>query len=210
VRNPGVSFDSSSTFSSHVANIRRNAFFHLKGINSVRDYIPKSMLPTLIHAFVTSRIDFCNSVLFNLPAYTIKQLQTVQNACAKVITGAKKFDSASDQLVSLHWLPVQQRISFKLLIIGHKVAHDSAPVPSYLRDDIFVKENIRFTRSSLKTVLDSKRKPKLATVGYRSYHHGIPDLWNKLPDNLTSITQLSAFKANLKTHLFREAFKFLV
>jgi hypothetical protein len=130
----------------------------------------------------------------------------VQNACAKVITGAKKFDSASDQLLALHWLPVKQRVIFKLLIIGHKIAHGSAPIPKYLTDDICVKTNNRFTRSSLKTVLCSTRKPKLTTVGFRSFHHGIPDLWNILPDSLTNIHELSIFKAKLKTHLFRDAF----
>jgi hypothetical protein len=207
VRNLGVIFDSQLTFNSHVSSIRKTAFHSLRRIRHIRPFIPEAMLPTLIHSFVSSRLDFCNSLLYGLPACRLQRVQTVQNACAKFLTGAKRFDSATEQLKILHWLPVMQRSKFKQYIFAHKVAHCDAHAPGYFGRELTIKVPNRLTRSSTDIILVSRYRPKLKTVGWRSMSHTIPDLWNNLPNSLRNIKSLNSFKSQLKTHLFREYFK---
>ena len=76
------------------------------------------MLETLVNAFITSRVDWFNSLFFGLPNTTVSKIQTVYNACAKFLTGEKRFDSATEKLKPIHWLPVKNRIKYKILIIA--------------------------------------------------------------------------------------------
>ena len=72
------------------------------------------MLRKLVHAFVTSRLDYCNSLLSECPNYVINNVQLVQNAAARVLTRISKRDHISPVLASLPWLPVKSRIDFKI------------------------------------------------------------------------------------------------
>ena len=205
-RNLGVIFDSKLSFKQHISELRQSSFFHLRRIKSVKTFIPRHMLETLVHAFITSRVDWCNSLFYGLPNTTISKIQTVHNACAKFLTGSKKYDSASDKLKDLHWLPVKYRIKFKLLIMTHKIVYPSedSDVPAYLSSNISIKKNAgsRFTRSQLWPSLIPPNS-KLKTVGDRSYRVGMPELWNKLPTTLRSIESLNSFKKQLKTYYFK-------
>ena len=83
---------------------------------------------TLVHALVTVRLDHCNALLYGLPDYLIQRLQYVINAAAKVITCKRKFDHVTPLLIELHWLPVRQRIVFKILLYTFKALHDVTPM----------------------------------------------------------------------------------
>ena len=80
-----------------------------------------------MHALVTFRVDHCNSLLYGLPDYLIQRLQYVMNAAAKVITCKRKFDHVTPLLIELHWLPVRQRIVFKILLYTFKALHGATP-----------------------------------------------------------------------------------
>ena len=164
------------------------------------------MLETLIHAFVTSRVDWCNSLIFGIPDTTVLKIQTVHNACAIFLTGGKRFDSATEKLKELHWLPVKYRIKYKMLIIAHKIIHpaDTCNIPAYLKTNLKIKdnENVRFTRSQLGPTFVPPNS-KIKTVGDRSYRVGIPQLWNELPLNLRCVKSLNSFKKKRKTHFFK-------
>ena len=81
-----------------------------------------------MHALVTSRLDHCNALLYGLPDYLIQRLQYVMNATAKVITCNPKFDHVTPLLIELHWLPVRQRIVFKILLYTFKALHGVTPM----------------------------------------------------------------------------------
>ena len=118
-------------------NFADHVFFHLKRIKAASMYIPQYMLATLIHAFVTSRLDFCNTLFYNLPGSTIDRIQVVQNSCAKFLTRTKRFDSATEQLKKLHWLPIKFRIKYKLMMMAHKVIHpNNMAIPKYISKKI--------------------------------------------------------------------------
>ena len=92
---------------------------------------------TLVHAFVTSRLEYCNSLLYGLPKYLISKLQRAQNAVARLITNTRKYDHIIPALHNLHWLPVFYRIYFKILIITFKAIYNMSP--SYINNLVSVK-----------------------------------------------------------------------
>ena len=108
--NIGVIFDSTATMSFHINNVVKGEFYHLRNIAKICKYINVTTAEVLVHTFVNSKLDFCNSLLHGLPKYEISKLQSVQNAAARVIACLSKFDCISGTLKELHWLPVEQRI----------------------------------------------------------------------------------------------------
>ncbi len=127
VRNLGVLFDSNLTFDRHVSSICKTAFFHLKNISKLRPMLTMSNAEMLIHAFMTSRLDYCNALLGGCSACLINKLQIVQNEAARVLTRTRNYDHISPVLSTLHWLPIKHRIDFKILLITFKALNGLAP-----------------------------------------------------------------------------------
>ena len=100
----------------HVNNVCKSAFYHLRTISRIRKYL-STQTDFLIHAFVTSKLDHCNSLLYNVPKNVIKKLQLVQNAATRLITRSRKCDHFTPILFDLYWLPVSKRIKFKILLL---------------------------------------------------------------------------------------------
>jgi len=128
----GVNIDGQLTMADHVAALRRSCLFQLRQLRMVRSSLTLKAAKTLVHAFVSSRLDYCNSLLYGIGDGLLTKLQTVQNAAERVVTGTKKFDHITPVLRQFHWLPVRQRITFKLAMITFKCLHGLAP--SYLAD----------------------------------------------------------------------------
>ena len=81
----------------------------------------------LIHALITTRLDFCNSILYNLPNNKIERLQRIQNQAARMLTRSPRRNHITPVLRELHWLRISDRIIFKILILTHKAFHGVAP-----------------------------------------------------------------------------------
>ena len=110
VRNLGVIFDQDMSFNAHIKQICKTAFFHLRNISKIRNILSQSDAEKLVHAFITSRLDYCNSLLSGSPKNSLRSLQLIQNAAARVLTGTRKREHISPVLASLHWLPLKSRI----------------------------------------------------------------------------------------------------
>ena len=95
------------SFNSHIKQISRTAFFHLRNIAKIRHILSQKDAEKPVHAFVTSRLDYCNSLLSGCPNKSLKTLQLVQNAAARVLTKTRKRDHITPILASLHWLPIR-------------------------------------------------------------------------------------------------------
>ena len=133
-RNLGVMFDCRMSMEKQISNICRAAFFHLRNIGAIRGSLPDFAAAQLVHALVTSRLDYCNSLLIGLPTCKIKRLQHVQNVAARIVARHPKAQSIhiTPILHELHWLPVEKRILFKVLLLVFRCVNSLAP--AYLCD----------------------------------------------------------------------------
>ena len=114
-----------------------HGFYYLYNIRRIRKYLSRRSTETLIHAFVTSRVDYRNSLLYGLPAYQLNKLQGIQNAAARLI-----LRHVRPLLYNLHWLPVKFRIYFKILLLTCKAITGLAPF--YLQELINLKEACKY------------------------------------------------------------------
>ena len=162
-------------------------------------------LLTLVHAFITSHLDYCNGLLFGLQKAQIAKLQRVQNPGARLILGIGKFSHITPALYELHWLPVSFRINYKILLLTFKCIYGLAP--TYLSDLISIKSNSLYNlRSTGKPLLDHPKGKMLSTLGARSFSVAALKLWNGLPVELRQATSLDCLKSRLKTYLFKKYF----
>ena len=114
VKNLGVTYDCHLTMKTHVSNLVRSANFELRRISSIRHLLSTDATKTLVSAFVLSRLDYCNSLLFGCPQYLLHKLQKVQNNAARLVLRVSKTDHIFPHLASLHWLPIDSWIQHKL------------------------------------------------------------------------------------------------
>ena len=205
VKNLGSWFDSNLSMTDHINKACNAAFYHLHNLRRIKKYLSRDSLITLVHAFITSRLDYCNGLLFGLPKVQIAKLQRVQNAAARLILGIRKFSHITPALYELHWLPVSLRIDYKILLLTFKCIYGLAP--TYLSDLISIKSNSLYNlRSTGKPLLDHPKGKMLSTLGARSFSAAAPKLWNGLPVELRQATSLDSFKSKLKTYLFKKYF----
>ncbi len=113
VRNLGVIFDDQLTLKEHIAKTARSCRFALHNIRKIRPFLTEHAAQLLVQALVISRLDYCNALLAGLPSNTIKPLQMIQNAAARLVFNEPKRAHVTPLFVSLHWLPVAVRITFK-------------------------------------------------------------------------------------------------
>lgn len=113
IRNLGIIFDSSLGLDSHVKSLSRSCFFHLRNISKLRHMVSLAELEKIVHAFVSSCLDYCNSLFTSLDKSSLSRLQAVQNAAARLLTRSTQRAHITPILCSLHWLPIDFRIRFK-------------------------------------------------------------------------------------------------
>ena len=203
VRNLGVTFDGNMNLEQHVKNVCKSAFYHIHNIAKIRDSLTQDDTETLIHAFITCKLDYCNSLLYGLPQYLIDRLQRVQNSAARLVTRTRKYEHITPILRDLHWLSVKQRITYKILLLTYKSLNGMAP--AYLTDLVCRYNPGRKLRSASKYLLKPP-KVNLKSYGERSFQFAAPTLWNALPEDIKRSSSLDSFKVRLKTLLFNEAF----
>ena len=202
-RNLGVVFDEHLTFNDHISSVLRSGWACIYMLGKIRRYLDRACAERLVHAFITSRIDSCNSLLSDLPSNQIDRLQRLQNAAARLIMLRKRRDHITPILADLHWLPVCQRIKYKILLLVFKCFHGLGP--SYLTCLIKPYIPTRTLRSSSKHLLQLPSvRPRTVTYGARAFALYGPRLWNDLPMNIRSTSSLNVFKNSLKTFLFSQ------
>ena len=203
VGNLGAVFDSDLSMRGFVNKKCQSALYYLRAIRKIRKYLTCHATKTLVNALVTSRLDYGNSLLFDINKHLIHKLQLVQNSAARVVQRCSKYDHITPVLRELHWLPVVKRIEFKILCFAHNCFYNSS-APSYLVDIIQKKENTRLLRSNNNcNMVNNKSNTKF---GDRAFGNCAPLLWNRLPTKLKTVKNIVVFKKLLKTHLFVQYF----
>ena len=201
-RNIGVIFDESLSMKYHITSICKAAHYHLRKIGAIRKYLTQESCTQLVHAFITSKLDYGNALLNGLPENQISRLQRVMNTAARIVSLKSKYDHIQPILKFLHWLPVQQRIKFKVLLLTFHAIHGDAP--SYLTDMIHIYTPARSLRSRDKFLLVEHKTNQ--SYGSRAFSVSGPRMWNSLPEPLRKLECLDTFKQHLKTFLFKEAY----
>ena len=202
-RNLGVIFDSTCCLDAHITKLCRSINFNLYSVGKIRKYLDGPTAEKMINATVTSRLDYCNSLLYGAKQSHIDRLQCCQNNAARIISKRRKFDHISPVLRELHWLPVEHRISYKILLLTYKALNGHAP--QYLSALISKYVPPRPLRSEDQYLLSSPRW-RLETFGKRAFSKAAPTLWNPLPLSVKQAPSIDSFKTRLKTYLFNKAF----
>lgn len=200
-RNLGVVIDSEMSMRQQVGNITRAAYYHLHCISRIRRYLDEETCATIVRTLVISRLDYANSVLAELPNKLIQKLQLVQNNAARLITRTGRRAHITPVLCQLHWLPVQQRIKYKIACVTFKALHEESS-PSYLQELLHHHQATRALRSNSDTRLTVPRTRRC--FGDRAFAVVAPKLWNSLPGDLKSCVDYPVFRRILKTFLFKQ------
>jgi len=153
----------------------------------------------MVVALAHTVLDYANGVLVGLPAYLIRQLQSVLNAAARLIYRLRSRDHITDALISLHWLRLPGRV------LTYKVLHGGTP--SYLGPFVLVADlpgrRALHSAGSIRLVVPLV---KLSTVGSRAFSGAAPKLWNSLPDDIVLADSLSTFRRQLKHYLYQQSY----
>ena len=194
VKNVGVSIDCNLTMNKHVNSVVSHCYKILKDIGRIKKYLDRSDLEKLVHAVIANRLDYCNSLLVNMSKENLFKYQKVQNAAAKLILGRRRRDSATLALRELHWLNIEARITFKILLIVYKV------VRGICSDNLnLVYKSFNGRRSDFLTLETPNFNTK---YGKRLFEYNGSRLWNALTVELRMEEDIEKFKKQLKTVLF--------
>ena len=198
-RNLGVIFDSDLSFKKHISAVCRSSFFQIRQLRQIRSSLDRNSAIVLANSLVRSKIDYCNSLLYNLPTTSLNRLQVVLNSLARVVCNVNKFQSSTKSLLKdLHWLPIPQRIQHKIATLTFRILHIGKPF--YLAELVSLYQPSRNLRSASENFLFT---PDIrSNHGRRSFSFAAPTVWNSLDDNLRFCTDYYKFKSDLKTHLY--------
>ena len=205
VRDLGVILDQELTFTQHVNSVSRSCFYQLRQLRVISRTLTPSAAATLVHAFVASRLDYCSSLYVGLPQSRIGRLERVLRAAARLIGGIPKSGHVSDYMRDvLHWLPLPQRISFRVSAFVWRSLVGTAP--AYLQElcrSISANIGRRPLRSAVRGDL-SVPFARTSTMQHRAFSVVGPSIWNGLPLELRLLPRNSspAFYTSLKTILF--------
>ena len=190
------------TMNAHVSNVAQTCYFELRRLASIRRFLTSTATAILVSAFVLSRIDYCNSLLFGSTHDVTSHLQRIHNYAARVILRLQKSSSIATHLKSLHWLPVKVRSTYKIASLYYHC--HSSTAPSYVTDVLQKKpshnRNTRFCSHTMN--LPNRSAYSKATLGDRSFSFASSSVWNSIPYDVRYAPSLSSFKSRLKTYFF--------
>ena len=223
IRNLGAYFDKNLSMKTHIDTKCTAAFRQLYSLRKIRKYLSHKATESLILAFIFSHIDYCNGLLNGAPKYQIKKLQRIQNMAARLVYKLPKSSHITPLLINLHWLPVEYRIRYKILLYTFKAIHQSAP--QYINDMFTIKStryrsrlssitrNIEFVNGDISgdIVFDDiiyleVPRTKSVTFKQRSLVVSGPQLWNSLPTFIKMENSLAGFKKQDQNLLIQISF----
>ena len=206
IRLLGMWLDAGLTFKHQISMKCHMAMFNLQKIRQIRPVLTMEACQTIVFGLVTSHLDYANALYIGLPDCDLAKLQHVQNAVAKLVLNKSKYDSATQALKELHWLPIKFRIIHKLLTLVYKSLKGNTPkyLQEFLQKQQPGRDGIR-SGNDLAITLKVQRT-KCKKFADRSFSVAGPRMWNNLSHNIRSADNLDSFKSKLKTHLFKDAF----
>ena len=199
VRSLGVVLDDKLTFDKHVAEICRNCYYHIKAFREIRRFLTKDIACSVARSIVLSRLDYCNSLLYKSSEKNIAKLQRIQNSLVKIIYELPWKTSTKTYMEELHWLPVRERITYKIGVMTYKCKYNLAP--SYLSVSI---KNYAPTRQLRSTSANLLVEPVgvISEAASKAFSVAGPAVWNKFEEAVRIASTLPILKTKLKTSLY--------
>ena len=198
VKSLGVTLDSALSMKQQINTVCRACYFHIRQISRIRMFLSQESVDKLVSCFVLCRLDYCNSLLEDPPTESIKKLQ---NCAARLVLGIRKREHITPALKNLHWLPISQRIHYKLSLLCY--TSFNSLLPSDLSDLLSPYTVSRILLSTSDTTRLFVPRYRLEHYGKRAFSRSAPSVWNSLPAVLRETNTTNSFKTHLKTHLFR-------
>ncbi len=198
-RNLVVVIDDKLNFTDHITKTALSCRFVLYNIKKIRPFLSEHATQLLVQALVLSRLDYCNALLTGLPASSIKPLQLIQNAAARLIFNEPKRMHVTPLFINLHWLPIAARIKFKALMFAYRTTSVSPPL--YLNSllQTYVPSRSLCSASEWRITVLSQRRTKSLSL---TFSLTVPIWWNDLPNSIRAAESLPIFKKRLNTNLF--------
>ena len=165
------------SFSDQIKSVSKSCHFHIRDIRRIRHLLPLSAATALANSLVSSKLDYCNSLYSGISQVNLNKLQRIQNSLARVITNTSKYQHITPILKKLHWLPIKQRIDYKLCLLTYKTLTNQQP--TYLYNSLSFPSHSVSTRSSDSLVLSIPYVR--SSLGKRAFSVIGPRLWNSLP-----------------------------
>ena len=192
----GIYIDQTLSFKEHIIKLRQDCFRLIRNICKVRFLFTEDQLKSIVNSLIVCKLDYCNGLFYGIDERWIEELQRIQNAAGKAVYGLYKHDHVGNTLKNLHWLPVMQRIEYKVLLIVFKCLNGMGP--QYL-SQMLNYGNYGHSVSLVEPFMNT-------TMGERAFQKCAPMLWNSMPSSIKESSTLQGFKTNLKTHLFGSAY----
>ena len=208
VNDLGVVLDENLNMEEQVGGICRSCFYHLRQIRAIRHSLSDVAARTAIQAFIMSKVDYCNAALLGLSSAVVDRVQRVMNAAARVLLKLPKFSHISARMKNeLHWLPVRERIQYKLVMTTWRCITGCAP--DYLQELCHLLSEITGRRQLRSSVpcryLLAIPQARTVTMKRRAFAYAGPTSWNAVPESIRStalVVSLATLKTQLKTVLF--------
>ena len=198
LKNLGVVFDNTLNMSCHISNLCRTLNFHLRNLWRIRQFLSQEACHHAVRALILSRIDYANSLLYGACERDLKRLQRLQNKAARlhVVYACGRDRCSAELLCALHWLPVKERLNFKVML--HVYNCISGKAPACLQNLVSLYSHPESARSR-RRLRSSSDVAKLGAV--RSFKKAGdscfcvfgPQLWSELPVCVREATTVSAF-----------------
>lgn len=208
VKNLGIILDSHLSFNSHVNSLCKAAYYHIRALRHVRPCLSQSLANTVACAIIGAKLDYCNSLLYGTSAANLVKLQRIQNSLARVVTGTRKYDHITPALINLHWLPVRERITFKVATLAFKTIQSGQP--PYLASLVQLYHPTRQLRSASEVRLQPlELRLARKAITTRAFSAAAPTVWNDLPTDIRALvttSSLATFRKHLKKHLFERSY----
>ena len=186
--------DSKLSMKKHVIKVCQTAYFELKRISSISRFLTEDSAKTLVASYLLSRLDYCNCLLMGTSNSAIRPLQKIQNFAARLVLLVPRHQHPTPLLGKLHWLPISERIKYKVACMCFSAINGSGPV--YLSELLHVYTPSRTLRSSSDTRMLKIQQYKRKTHGFRTFSCFGLHISNSLPQDLRHCSALSSFKAN--------------
>jgi hypothetical protein len=185
------------------ANVKPRVTAQYEQSSRITDTWSDDTAKTLVHAYVLTKLDYCNSFLCGYPKFHQDRHMKILRYSARVVNMVPKWLNIRSVLANLHWLPIKQRINFKIHMYVYKAHNGLAPV--YLADSLVRYTPINDFRSRIMDLLYAPQFRLDAYVG-RAFAIAAPRHWNKLLYGVRQASSITNFKTALKTKLFKRAY----